>query len=69
MQGQIVTHYRVLEPRFVFELAKLLERSDDRAGAREQYQRFLELWKGADPGLPELDQARRLLQQLRERAR
>jgi tetratricopeptide (TPR) repeat protein len=49
----------MLEPRFVLELAKLLERSGDRASAREQYQRVLELWKRADPGLIELEDARR----------
>lgn len=54
----------ILEPRFVFELAKLLEQSGDRAGAREQYERFLTLWKGADPGLAELQEARRRLKQL-----
>jgi tetratricopeptide (TPR) repeat protein len=54
----------ILEPRFVFELAKLLEQSGDRAGAREQYERFLTLWKRADPGLAELQEARRRLKQL-----
>jgi tetratricopeptide (TPR) repeat protein len=51
----------VLEPRFVLALAKLLDRIGDRAAAREQYQRFLEMWKQADPGLPELAEARRAL--------
>jgi tetratricopeptide (TPR) repeat protein len=54
----------MFEPRFAFELAKLLEQMGDRAGAREQYQRFLDLWKRADPGLPELAEARRRLAQL-----
>jgi tetratricopeptide (TPR) repeat protein/TolB-like protein len=54
----------ILEPRFVFELGKLLEQTGDRSGAREQYQRFLDLWQRADPGLPELADARRRLARL-----
>jgi tetratricopeptide (TPR) repeat protein len=54
----------MLEPRFVLELARLLDRAGDRAAAREQYQRFLDLWKRADSGLPELQDARRRLGQL-----
>jgi tetratricopeptide (TPR) repeat protein len=49
----------VLQPLHVLRLARLLEQSGDAAGAREQYKRFLELWKRADPGLPELAEARR----------
>ncbi|HSL24544.1 MAG TPA: protein kinase [Vicinamibacterales bacterium] len=49
----------VLEPRYVLELAQLLERTGNAAGAREQYRRFLELWRNADPDLPELYAARR----------
>jgi hypothetical protein len=50
-----------LEPRFVLGLARLLDQAGDAAGARAQYQRFAALWQGADPGLPELDEARRHL--------
>jgi serine/threonine protein kinase/tetratricopeptide (TPR) repeat protein len=49
----------VLEPRYVMQLARLLEQSGDAAGAGEQYRRFLELWKHADPNEPELSEARR----------
>ena len=42
-----------LEPRCVLELARLLEESGDSVAAREQYQRFLELWKAADSELRE----------------
>jgi tetratricopeptide (TPR) repeat protein len=50
-----------LEPRYVLEVARLLDQKGDTGGARLEYQRFRELWKDADPGLPELDEARRYL--------
>jgi tetratricopeptide (TPR) repeat protein len=53
----------MLEPRFVLALAKLLDRTGDHAAAREQYRRFLEMWKQADPGLPELAEAQRALRE------
>jgi tetratricopeptide (TPR) repeat protein/TolB-like protein len=46
-----------LEPRFVLELARLYDKKGDQQSAREHYQRFLELWKNADPGLPEVEEA------------
>ncbi len=49
----------VLEPRYVLELARLLQQSGDAAAARAEYQRFLDLWKHADPDLPEVAEARR----------
>jgi serine/threonine protein kinase/tetratricopeptide (TPR) repeat protein len=49
----------ILDPRLVLQLARLLERQGNGAAAREQYQRFLHLWKGADTGLPEVAEARR----------
>jgi tetratricopeptide (TPR) repeat protein len=48
----------MLQPLHVLQLARLLEQSGDAAGARDQYKRFLELWSRADPGLPELAEAR-----------
>jgi tetratricopeptide (TPR) repeat protein len=51
----------MLEPRYVLALARLLDRAGDRAAARTEYQRFLDLWKNADSGLPELAEARRAL--------
>ena len=49
------------EPRFVLETARLLDQQGDKEGAREEYQRFVELWSNADPGLPELEEARAYL--------
>jgi tetratricopeptide (TPR) repeat protein len=55
----------VLEPRFVLELARLLDEAGDEAAARDEYSRFLELWKDADPDLPELAEAQTRLAQLK----
>jgi tetratricopeptide (TPR) repeat protein len=49
----------VVEPRYVLEVARLLEKSGDRDGARAEYRRFLEFWKDADADLPELAEARK----------
>jgi len=54
----------VLEPRFVLEVARLLDQKGDQAGATEEYERFLDLWKNADPDLPELTEAQSRLAQL-----
>ncbi len=48
----------MLEPRYVLEMARLLDEMDDKDGARTEYERFLALWKDADEGLPELKEAR-----------
>ena len=49
----------MLEPRYVFALATLLDKTGQREAARVEYQRFLDLWKNADSGLPEITAARR----------
>ena len=54
----------VLEPRYVLELARLLDQEGDNEKARQEYERFLGLWKNADPDLPELAEARARLVQL-----
>jgi tetratricopeptide (TPR) repeat protein/predicted Ser/Thr protein kinase len=52
------------EPRYVLEIARLLDRSGNSQAALKEYQRFLEFWKRADPGLPELPEARRAVERL-----
>ncbi|HEY6212814.1 MAG TPA: tetratricopeptide repeat protein, partial [Vicinamibacterales bacterium] len=47
------------EPRYVLAIARLLDRQGQRDAAREESRRFLALWKNADPGLPEIAEARR----------
>ena len=48
----------MLDSRHVIALARLLDKAGDRDAARSEYQRFLEYRKDADPGLPELAEAR-----------
>jgi serine/threonine-protein kinase len=74
--GAIATYRRLLvagpeqkwpalfNPRYVLEIARLVEQSGDRKGALVEYQRFLELWKSADEDLPELAEARRAVARL-----
>ena len=56
----------MLEPRHVLELARLLEQAGEKDAARQEYRRFLEFWINADPGLPELAEARRATARLRQ---
>ena len=55
----------VFEPRYVLEIGRLLEQTGDKAAARIEYARFLELWRHADAELPELSEARAALARLR----
>jgi len=50
---------RFPHPIYHFRLAELLEAKGDRIRAREHYQKFLELWKQADPGIPEFEAAKK----------
>jgi Tfp pilus assembly protein PilF len=47
--------------RAVLGLARATARLGEKVASRKAYQQFLENWKGADPGLPELAEARRAL--------
>jgi serine/threonine protein kinase len=55
----------VLEPRYILQLARLLNEEKDKAGARVEYGRFLKLWANADAGLPELSEAKRAVTEAR----
>jgi tetratricopeptide (TPR) repeat protein len=46
------------EPRYILAIARLLDKAGRRDEARREYARFLEVWKHADPDLPELAEAR-----------
>jgi serine/threonine protein kinase/tetratricopeptide (TPR) repeat protein len=54
----------VYEPRYVLEMARLLNRAGDNGAAKQEYQRFLDFWKNADPGLPEVAEARKMVASL-----
>jgi serine/threonine protein kinase/tetratricopeptide (TPR) repeat protein len=44
--------------RAYYMLGKIAEQQGDKARARENYRKFLDLWKDADPGLPEVPDAK-----------
>jgi tetratricopeptide (TPR) repeat protein len=49
-----------------YMLGMIYEQQGDTAKAIEHYEKFLSLWKDADPGIPELEDARKRLAKLKD---
>ncbi|UCF64700.1 MAG: protein kinase, partial [bacterium] len=55
---------RLIHPIFYFKLAKLYEETGQVNKASRSYQKFLEIWKNADAGIPEVSEAKNSLTRL-----
>ncbi|MCJ7579016.1 MAG: tetratricopeptide repeat protein, partial [Candidatus Aminicenantes bacterium] len=55
----------LIHPIYYYRMAKLYEQKGNRANAITNYEKFLSLWKDADPGLPEVEDAKQRLADIR----
>ena len=60
--------YGDIYSKSLYMLGKIHQEQGNAAKAKEHYRNFLDLWKDADPSLPEVEDARRRLAGLRQYA-
>ena len=58
------TDWGAVYARSYYKLGKIYEQMGKKPEAREEYRKFLDLWKNADPGLPEVSDAKTRLANL-----
>jgi len=55
----------LIHPIYYYRLAKLYQEKGWKGKAAENFKKFLELWKNADPGIPEIQDAQKRLSELK----
>jgi tetratricopeptide (TPR) repeat protein len=55
---------RIMNPKYHYYVAKLYQERNRKSKAVQHYKKFLEIWKNADEGLPELTDAKKRLKTL-----